>query len=97
MRSRYTAFALGGHGAYLLATWHPATTPAVSAELLDAIEQDWVGLSVLNFSQEGNNGTVEFAARYRNHDGAVQVHHELSRFQRIDGRWLYLDAVPEQD
>lgn len=93
MRSRYTAYALGGHGEYLLATWHPDTTPPVAAAVLSAVEQQWLGLSVLDYSQRGDSGTVEFAARFTDGDGISQVHHEVSRFQRVGGKWLYLDAL----
>jgi SEC-C motif-containing protein len=94
MRSRYSAYALGGYGDYLLATWHPRTAPKVSAAYLSTVEQKWLGLTVLAHTQQGNTGTVEFTARYAEEDGAVHIHHEISRFVRINGHWLYVDAAP---
>jgi SEC-C motif-containing protein len=35
---------------------------------------------------------VEFKAHFR-HDGERGVHHETSRFVRVDRRWYYVDAV----
>jgi len=92
MRSRYTAYATRDSG-YLLATWHEPTKP----ECLDlqGIQQpEWVSLDVLNISggrAQDDEGRVEFVAHYRM-DGARGQLHEKSRFQRIDGRWYYVDG-----
>ena len=45
MRSRYSAYVLGNE-AYLLATWHPDTRPAVLG-LADDAPVKWLGLDVL--------------------------------------------------
>jgi SEC-C motif domain protein len=90
MRSRYSAFVLGDH-AYLLDTWHPLTRP-------DRIDPDpaglrWLGLEVRRHAQEGQaHATVEFVARYKQGGRATRLH-EISRFERIEGRWLYRDGV----
>lgn len=100
MRSRYTAFAVGD-AAYLLHSWHPRTRPAeLSLEpgirwfRLDIVDR--VGGGVLD-----RTGIVEFEARYRmpapatpgeGDRAATRVQHERSRFERIDGRWAYVDA-----
>ncbi len=91
MRSRYSAFALGDP-AYLLATWHPDTRPAV----LD-LDPDvrWTGLDVLGVTGGGpltTEGTVEFRAHHLRH-GVSGVQHERSRFSRVAGRWAYRDGV----
>lgn len=88
MRSRYAAFVV--HDAdYVLATWHPATRPGV-------VDFDpglrWTGLEVLATEAGGpedDRGVVEFRASYvvRGEPGAV---HEMSRFQRTGGGWLYV-------
>ncbi|MFF2215995.1 YchJ family protein [Streptomyces antibioticus] len=86
MRSRYCAFVKGDAG-YLVRTWHPRTRP-------EGLELDpgmrWTGLEVL--AVDGGtafhaNGTVEFRASYRG--GAL---HEVSRFERVDGAWVYVDG-----
>jgi SEC-C motif domain protein len=89
MRSRYTAYVLN-LGAYLLATWHPEKRPQ---ELdFDRTPQRWVGLKVLRREEQGPDAaTVEFIAHYKA-SGRVQKLHEVSRFVRENGRWLYVDA-----
>lgn len=91
MRSRYSAFVVGD-AAYLLATWHPATRPAVLD--LDA-QVRWTGLDVLTTtggSLLAAEGTVEFRASYVR-GGRAGAQHENSRFLREDGRWRYLDGA----
>ncbi|WP_407539581.1 YchJ family protein [Deinococcus radiomollis] len=92
MRSRYSAYVLRLE-AYLLHTWHPDTRPGT----LD-LEQDhtrWLGLT-LRGTQNGRpadqTGQVRFTAIYR--IGAQQHRlDEESRFVRLEGRWIYLDAL----
>lgn len=90
MRSRFSAFAVGDAG-YLLTTWHPDTRPT---ELeLDAGVR-WYRLDVQAVGRGGpfdDEGTVEFTAYRRGAEGAGSMH-EVSRFQRTHGRWLYLDG-----
>ncbi|GAA0400658.1 YchJ family protein [Streptomyces luteireticuli] len=91
MRSRYSAFAVGDVP-YLLRTWHSSTRPAV-LDLDDGVR--WTGLEILAtsggtaFHQEG---TVEFRAHCRV-GGREDSQHELSRFVREGGRWVYVDGV----
>lgn len=91
MRSRYSAFAVGD-AAYLLDTWHAATRP--SALDLDPTVR-WYRLDILGSRGGGvldTTGTVEFEAHYRaGSEGASQ--RESSRFERVAGRWLYVDAL----
>ena len=37
------------------------------------------------------HATVEFVARYKLNGRAFRLH-ETSRFERVDGRWLYVDG-----
>jgi len=92
MRSRYTAYAQ--HDAdYLRRTWDSGKCP-------DAIDFSretaaWERLEILDTKKGGlhdDKGTVEFKAYYRQ-DGEACVLHEVSRFIKKDGRWLYLDGV----
>lgn len=90
MRSRYSAFARG-EGDYLLATWHPDTRP--SRVRLDP-EQRWIGLSIRSTAegQPGDStGMVEFVARYKIAGKGHRLH-ERSRFERVGGRWYYLNG-----
>lgn len=89
MRSRYTAYVLRLEP-YLLQTWHPQTRPA-ALELADGTR--WLGLKLLRHAvQDAGQATVEFVARYRVGGGSAVRLHERSRFQQVDGRWLYLDG-----
>ena len=90
MRSRYTAYALGNRGEYLLRTWFPATAGGLTAEMLSRRGHQWLRLEVLAKRQSGDKGFVEFNAWYRDGDGREQVLHEKSVFQRSGGRWLYV-------
>jgi len=88
MRSRYSAFALGDED-YLRWTWHPDHRPE---ELALAGDEEWLGLEVVSCRAGGpddDRGVVEFIARCRA-GGAPRTLHEVSRFVRLDGRWVYL-------
>ena len=90
MRSRYCGFVLRDE-AYLLATWHPDTRP--SRVRFDE-QQRWLGLSVRSTEDGGADdtaGTVEFVARFKIIGRGHRLH-EISRFERVDGRWYYLDG-----
>lgn len=90
MRSRYCAYVLGLED-YLRATWHPATRPATLG--LDAVPRpQWLGLTVKTHTPlDETHATVEFVARYKLNGRAFSLH-ETSRFERMDGRWLYVDG-----
>ena len=90
MRSRYTGFAVCDEP-YLLATWHPDTRP--SQVRLDE-QQRWLGLNIRATEEGGVDdsfGTVEFVARFKV-AGKGERLHEISRFEKIEGRWYYLDG-----
>lgn len=90
MRSRYTAYTLGD-AAYLLATWHPDTRPPTLA-LDESPAPKWLGLAVKAHRQtDENHAMVEFVARWKVAGRAARMH-ELSRFEKIGGRWYYLDG-----
>ncbi|RBP51239.1 YchJ family protein [Arenicella xantha] len=89
MRSRYSAYALGGYGEYLLETWLPSDASNLTAVDLSVRSFDWQGLTILRKSQQGDVGQVEFQARFVEHQGQQSVHHEKSLFRRIAGRWYY--------
>ena len=90
MRSRYSAYVLGLDD-YLLATWHPDTRPAAIG--LDTTPPpQWLGLAVKAHTPlDDSHATVEFVARYKLNGRAFRLH-ETSRFERVDGRWLYVDG-----
>lgn len=90
MRSRYSAYVRRCED-YLLATWHPTTRPP-RLGLADEAPTKWLGLEVRRHERhDADHATVEFVARYKI-DGRAHRLHEVSRFVREDGRWLYLDG-----
>ena len=90
MRSRYTAYTLGGYGDYLLQTWFPATARGLVATELSERSHNWCRLEVLDKSQAGDNGEVTFRAYFSETDGSLGVMNECSAFKRIAGRWYYV-------
>jgi len=90
MRSRYSAYVLGLED-YLRATWHPSTRPA-ALELDATPRPQWLGLTVKAHTPlDETHATVEFVARYKLNGRAFRLH-ETSRFEKLDGRWLYVDG-----
>jgi len=100
MRSRYSAYALAQGRApcppaivpYLMQTWHPSTAPGE----LELGPLNWTGLEVLHAQTNGDAGVVEFVAHHRVNGRAGQLH-EMSRFVREGGAWLYVDGVVAPD
>jgi len=89
MRSRYSAFVLGLEG-YLRETWHPGHRPVAMDPSPPGLQ--WLGLQVKRHAQQDEtHATVEFVARSKL-GGRAHRHHELSRFERLDGRWVYVDG-----
>jgi len=89
MRSRYTAYVLHLND-YLLATWHPSTRPADLGA--DDPGLKWLGLEVRRHRPvDDTHAEVEFVARSKLGGRAHRLH-ELSRFERVDGHWLYVDG-----
>jgi SEC-C motif-containing protein len=91
MRSRYSAFVVGDAD-HLFRTWHPRTRPD---DVTLPTDRTWTGLVVLRTEDGGaadDSGVVEFEARYEA-AGRTGVQHEVSRFERRRGRWVYVDAV----
>jgi SEC-C motif-containing protein len=90
MRSRYSAY-VRGLADYVADTWHPRTRPP-------ALEPDppglrWLGLDVRRHAVTGvDQATVEFVARSKLGGRAHRLH-ETSRFERVEGRWYYIDGV----
>lgn len=90
MRSRYVAYALGNEP-YLLATWHATTRPA-TLNFDTESPLNWIGLTIKRHElQNDHQAIVEFVARYKIGGRAYRLH-EISRFTREDGRWLYIDG-----
>ena len=91
MRSRFTAFAVGDES-YLLRSWHSTTRPD---QVRFVPGQAWTRLEILATVKGAaldSEGHVEFRAHHAR-DGRAGSLHELSRFVREGGAWVYLAAV----
>jgi len=96
LRARYSAFAIRRIDSFM----NDTITPEMRAEFdPKAVEQsardaEALGLEIRATSGGGDEdtGTVEYVARFRVR-GQIQAHHELATFHRVDGAWLYADAV----
>lgn len=87
MRSRYSAF-VKRNAAYLVHSWLPATVPA---DLGTLPTEGWDPLEIIATEAGGPDddvGTVEFSTGYRHGDHSHPVH-EVGRFVRHEGRWVY--------
>ena len=89
MRSRYSAFVLR-LPEYLLATWHPSTRPT-ELELDDHFTK-WLALEINHaYQHDDTHAEVSFTARYKQNGKACRLH-EVSRFQKEQEQWFYLDG-----
>ena len=91
MRARYSAYEKHD-AAFLLASWHPDHRP----EQVDfSTGVQWHGLEVVA-TTAGDvldaTGTVEFKARFERGGQRLELH-ELSRFERFESRWVYVDGI----
>lgn len=92
MRSRFSAFVLHLED-YLLATWDKSKRPAHIDFSKDTTE--WQRLEIIGCKRgkaDDNKGIVEFKAYYRLNDEEFALH-EISRFTKQQGKWLYLDGA----
>ena len=92
MRSRFTAYAMQNE-AYLLKTWDTSKCPK---EIDFSKEQaKWTKLEIIKAkkgTEKDSKGIVEFKAYYIQ-DDEEYVMNELSRFNKVAGRWLYVDGL----
>ena len=88
MRSRYSAHVMR-LDTYLLDTWHPRTRPLSVAPQPPGLR--WIGLAVRRQTPiDEDHATVEFVARSKL-GGRADRMQVTSRFERVEGRWLYVD------
>lgn len=89
MRSRYSAF-VRMDSDWIRDTWAPEKRPE---DCSCDPRIHWLGLKVLaSAQQDDTHGTVEFVARGRvGGAGSIRLH-ELSRFEKREGKWLYVDG-----
>lgn len=94
MRSRYTAYTRADI-AYIEATMlSPASDnfdPVAASQWAKAVQ--WKRLKILATSTPTESlGYVEFIAMFW-HKNIRQTLHEMSEFQRVEGRWYYVKGI----
>lgn len=98
MRSRYSAHVVAkqepGAIDYLMNTWAAEQRQHIDrAAVVDwATNSQWLGLTVVSHTPQGDSATVEFAVSYRRDDGSPHIHRELSQFRREQGRWYFVEG-----
>ncbi len=95
MRSRYSAYVKKAYD-YLGETLHPSARtdydPKETEQWGEAAT--WLGFEVKSTEAGGKDddqGSVEFTATYKVGD-KVATHHELARFERVDGTWVFSEG-----
>ena len=92
MRSRYTAFTLGDIDHLSRTLSREARKDFDEADAAETPRNTrWLGLeirAVQDGGEKDETGSVEFVAHF-SLAGQRHAHHELSRFEREDGRWVY--------
>ncbi|WP_418964511.1 YchJ family protein [Cetobacterium sp.] len=99
MRARYSAFEKGDIE-FIVETHHPETKENMDIEETRkwALNSEWLGLEIVsteNGTENDSEGIVEFKAFYKE-NGKEIVHHEKSRFVKVDNQWLYYGWLPLQ-
>jgi SEC-C motif-containing protein len=96
MRSRYSAYAEHAVDYIINTCAHRGKNDIDYKSTKDWSEQStWLGLKIIATEKGGpadTGGTVEFEAVYER-DGLKDVHHELARFKKENGEWLYDDGT----
>jgi SEC-C motif-containing protein len=92
MASRYVAYTIKAID-YLLETHDPKSRKDTDRKSTEEWAQNatFHGLDIRSTEQGGPDddvGQVEFVTKYTM-DGSEHVHHERSRFRRVDGRWYF--------
>lgn len=92
MESRYCAFVVKAYD-YLEETTDPQTTfnfdHKGNKEWGNSVE--FQKLEILSSEEVRNKGSVEFKVHFKK-DGVLHIHHELSRFRRLEGFWYFRDG-----
>ncbi len=90
MRSRYSAYALP-NGKYLIETTYPSKRYLHDEQDMHVWgeQNTWNKLEIVATPEKNK---VEFKAYYTDKDGQAQLHHELSTFKKLDGKWYYFSS-----
>jgi SEC-C motif-containing protein len=96
MRSRYSAYTMANADYIDQTMCGPAAIGFDKSEARQwAASVVWQGLEVKSAKQDGDKGEVTFIASFKE-QGRLQQIKERSAFERIDGKWYYVDQVKPQ-
>lgn len=89
MRSRYSAY-VTQNVSYIIETTSPEFRKYYNPKsILDwAAGSTWISLEILSSSEK----RVKFIATYLDENGQLMRHTEDSRFEKIAGRWYFMDG-----
>jgi SEC-C motif-containing protein len=89
MRSRYSAY-VTRNVSYILETTSPKFRKYYNPKsILEwAANSTWISLEILSSSEN----RVKFVASYLDEKGSLMRHTENSRFEKIAGRWYFMDG-----
>lgn len=92
MRSRYTAYTQANID-YIADTMQGSAAEDFDKEHAAHWSKhlQWLGLKVIRSIQDNDKGTVEFIATY-SQNGNQENLYEISDFQKIEGKWFYIDG-----
>lgn len=97
MKSRYVAYT-NGNVDYLVETTHPLRQHNLSKRDIKtwSEENTWQRLEIVSStlgSSQDLKGEVEFKAYFLDKKNKPTIHHEVSTFDKIDGKWYYSKGV----
>ena len=95
MRARYSAYVKNKID-FIMKTHHPEKVDGFDQGEAEswANESEWLGLRILNSSEEENEGEVLFECTYEL-DDKTHLHRERSTFKRWKGNWYFFDGKLE--
>jgi SEC-C motif-containing protein len=91
MRSRYSAFVLGGLGEYLLNTWFHTERSQFQLKELNQ-KNHYYRLDILSSQTKDQLGEVEFKAYYVDQN-KIEIMHEKSIFINENQEWFYVKGT----
>lgn len=89
MRSRYTAYSQNNLN-YIEKTMRGEALEKFDRNRGAGVE--WINLEILSSKENGDQGTVQFIAFFL-FKGAKRLMHEISSFEKIDGKWYYTKGI----
>lgn len=90
MRSRYVAYVLHEID-YIIDTCYEKENMNRDGIVDWSEKSNWLGLKIISVKENGDKAVVAFEAAYER-KGLKNVHCEIARFIKKDGRWFYEDG-----